>query len=288
VSVPAAERASVVAFVRGGQPQSQELLKLLSPIAKDAPRDVQVIIVLGGDSAADQARLLADDRTNPPWPIVVDTQFAASGEFNVHVWPTTVIVDSAGAEVAHVAGLPQSGAADLQAYLDFATHKMDKAALNQRLTKHDVVADNAEQAAARHLQVARQLMDGRQLEDARAQVEQGLKLKPDEVALRLTLARIMLMQNQPREALGVLNATPSGAAPVWQVGTLRGRALIATERWDEAAKILTDCINLNPEPAEAHYLLGLVYQHNSDWPRAAECFRKAFEASPPGQRAAMK
>jgi cytochrome c-type biogenesis protein CcmH/NrfG len=46
---------------------------------------------------------------------------------------------------------------------------------------------------------------------------------------------------------------------------------------------LTSAVQLNPEPAEGLYQLGLVYQHDADWPRAAEAFRKAFEHTPVGQ-----
>jgi thioredoxin-like negative regulator of GroEL len=287
VEVPVARRISVIAFVRAGQAQSDELLQLLPGVLKDAI-DLQVLLIVDGENAAEQARSLKQGKVNARWPIVVDAEFAASGQFNVHVWPTTVVVDPSGNQVAHIAGLSQSCASDLKAYLDFAAHKIDQAALTQALARHDVVADNPEQAAARHLQVAKRLIEGRQLDEARLQIEQGLKLKPDDAQLRLALAKVMLLQNQPKEALAVLDQLPASAAPPWQIGTLRGRALIGLERWDEAKKILPDCTNLNPEPAEAHYLLGLVYQHENDWARAAESFRKAFEATTSGQRALLK
>jgi thioredoxin-like negative regulator of GroEL len=282
VAVPVAGRISVIAFVRGGQAQSDELLGLLPAALKDAP-DLQVLLIVGGENAAEQARSLKQ-KENARWPIVVDGEFAASGQFNVHVWPTTVVVDPTGNQVAHIAGLSQSCATDLKAYLDFAAHKIDQATLTKSLTSHDVVADNSEQAAARHLQVAKRLIEGRELDAARSQIEQGLKLKPDDASLRLALAKLMLLQNQPKEALSVLDQLPASVAPPWQIGTLRGRALIGLERWDEAKKLLSDCTNLNPDPAEAHYLLGLVYQHENDWTHAAKSFRKAFESMPAGQR----
>jgi tetratricopeptide (TPR) repeat protein len=59
--------------------------------------------------------------------------------------------------------------------------------------------------------------------------------------------------------------------------------LIASGKWDEARALLTSAVQLNPDPAEGLYQLGLVYQHDSDWPRAAEAFRKAFEHTPAGR-----
>ena len=51
----------------------------------------------------------------------------------------------------------------------------------------------------------------------------------------------------------------------------------------EAKTLLTDATKLNPDPAEAFYLLGRVYEHDGDAGHAAECYRKAFELSTEGK-----
>jgi hypothetical protein len=38
-------------------------------------------------------------------------------------------------------------------------------------------------------------------------------------------------------------------------------------------------VKLNPNPAHAHYLAGLVHAHEQDWPRAAAAFRHAYESA---------
>jgi len=70
--------------------------------------------------------------------------------------------------------------------------------------------------------------------------------------------------------------------PPWQVPLLRGRALMALGEWEQAAKVLPEAMKLNPDPTEAHYLLGLVYEHEKNYADAAGEYRKAFESTAPG------
>src|ERR1051326_946575 len=137
VSVPA-DRVSVLAFLRQDQAQSQEALQTLTKSFTD-PKLANVLVIISGPSAADQAKALA---AKCPWPVVADPDFTASGKLGVHVWPTTVLVKADGAQAGHLAGLPISYAADLQAYLDFAADKINAEALAKRLTNHEVVKDD--------------------------------------------------------------------------------------------------------------------------------------------------
>jgi Tfp pilus assembly protein PilF len=198
---------------------------------------------------------------------------------NVHVWPTTLVIDKAGHEVAHVAGMPASFAADLGSYLDFAAAKINASELKRRLANRDIATDDPRQAAARHLQVARRLTESGQLDQARDQLEKALKLQPNDGALSVALARVLIVQGHPKESIEILDHLPADAAPPWQLSVLRGRVLIALERWDDARSAMGDALNLNPEPAEAYYVMGLIYQHDGEWSHAAESFRKAYESA---------
>jgi hypothetical protein len=277
VQVPA-DGVCVVAFIRADQPQSRSAMQQISSaVAADKP--VRVLIVVSGEQAAKAAGSLRPPQ--PGWPIVVDPDFAASGRFNVHVWPTTVIVKSDGEHAGHIAGLPGSFTADLEDYLAYAAGTIDADTLKQRLSEHAFVGDDRDQKANRQLIVARHLLESGQLDQAREQLLAGLEQRPDDPKLTLLLARVMLLQEQPKEALDMLDALPAGAAPAWQMSLLRGRALIDLERWDEASTVVPDAIKLNPHPAEAHYLMALIAQHEGNWQQASEEFRRAYEMVAP-------
>jgi tetratricopeptide (TPR) repeat protein len=281
VKVPV-DRTSIVAFVRGDQPQSKDALKQIQAAVTDA-KMAQVLVILSGPTAVESAKAMQIDVPSA-WRLVADAEFAASGKMNIHVWPTTLVVKSDGTQVAHLAGMPKSFSTDLKAYLDYAAGKLDDTALQKRLTTEDVITDSPAQIASRHLQIAQRLLEQGQIDQAESEINEGLKRVPNDPMLELTLARVMVMKNQPKLAIELLDKLPTSSTPAWQGSLIRGRALIALERWTDAKAVLPDALKLNPDPAEAHYLLGLCFQHDQDWPHATEQFRLAFEKSPGGSK----
>ena len=284
VAVPTQSKVSVVAFLRADQKQSTEALAAVAR-AVGSSADVQVIVVLSGQLTEQQIKSVAAS-TQPAFPIVADPDFSASGQMSVHVWPTTVIVRSDGGQAGHLAGLPTSFASDLHAYIDFAQDKIDQTTLHTRLENQSVVQDSSSQAAKRRLQVATRLLESGEVEKAGAEVEAALKLAPHDPSLLLAKANVLIAAGDAATALDVVNAVPAGAAPAWQIELLKGRALVALERWDDAKRALPESIKLNPNPAEAHYLLGIAHQNTKEFEKAAEEFRAACEAAS-GQKLTM-
>ena len=281
VTVPAADLTSVLVFVRMDQPQSRQAVTQVTALLKDK-KNVQVLAITSGDDAELSANKLAkkaEDGTQWSYPVVVDPDYTGSGKFGVHVWPTTVVITKTGAQAAHIAGLPASFGTDLEAYLDFAAGKIDQAALDKRLSAHDIVADSAEQKASRHVEVAMRLAEKGLKDQAKAEIAKALDFKPADppAALQASLVRALLTVGDATTAETILGQIKPDALPPMELNFLRGWAALQLEKWDDAKKLLTDSVKLNPQPAEACYLLGLVYQHAGDNAQAAANFRKAFE-----------
>jgi len=281
IKVPLADRPTVLVFARIDQPQSREAIESVRSAVEKS--QVQVIVVVSGETAAAQGKaLLADGKIT--WPIVADPEFAGSGKMSVHVWPTTLVIRANGQQVAHLAGMPPTFAADLSNYLEFAADKLDEPTLQRRLTTRETVTDGDDQKAARHLQVSHRLFDTGDVAAARTEVEAGLKLQPGNADLQVMMARVLVAQNQPKDALDVLTRIPADAVPAWQTALVKTRALIALEKWEDAKTAVADSIRLNPQPADAYYFAGLIYAHGKDWPAAAESFRKAYESGADGKK----
>lgn len=279
VQVPVEQKATLLLFVMPEQPQSRLALAQMGAVLKEVGA-VQAVVVVSGDQAAQQAGKLAVEY---PWPVVADPEYAATGKLSVRVWPTAVVVDGAGKVVAHLAGLPKNFSKDLESYLAFASRRIDQAALEERLAHRDVVGDSPEQGANRHLQVAQRLLDKGMIDQARHELAEGLKLHPNFPALRVALAKVLLASGETAEALKLLEQLDRSALPAPQANLLRGKALAQMGKVEEARTLLLEAIKLNPQPAEAWYELGLLYQGQDDAANAAAAFRKAFEATETGR-----
>lgn len=280
VVVPA-DKPSVMLFLRPGQKQSDEALKFVRTLTEKAP-DVAVIVVVSGEGAEMRAQQAVKDQ-KITWPVVVDAQFEASGAFDVHVWPTTVVVNVKGDRVAHVASVPSAYLKDMEVYLDHVRGKIDDTALKQRLATSDVIADSPQQMAERHLKVAQQLADRRRADLAKSELEKAMSFKPEDPAVKLTIADLLSQLGEPAQALAYVELIPAEAAPPWRMALIRARSLVRLNRFEEALEPLKLATGLNPRPAEAWYLTGLVHQKASRQSEAAEAFRKAYESSSDGK-----
>jgi Flp pilus assembly protein TadD len=275
VKVPAATAATVLAFVRPEQAQSKSALDQIHRVVGGA-KDISCVVVISGERGTREAQAIS---TAVAWPVVLDPDFRASGKFNVHVWPTTVVVKPNGQASAHLPGLSDSFAADLEDHLAHAAGVIDATTLKQRLAEHEVVGDGNAAKADRQLALAIQFVESGRLGEAAAMLDQALKQRPGDARPAALMARVHLLQNQPERALELLDQLPADALPPFQLNLLRARALIALQRWDEARRVVPETLKLNPSPAESHYLIGLIAQHDGKAQEAAESFRRAYELS---------
>ncbi|MCC6680308.1 MAG: tetratricopeptide repeat protein [Phycisphaeraceae bacterium] len=279
ISVPDPARATVVLFVMTNQQLSSDALAQLSTaLSTQQPDAVQAMVVVSGrDAEAQAAPLLA--KHNWTRPVVIDPEYAACETLSVRAWPTTVIIDKQGQIAGHLAGLPRSYQKDTEAYLAFALGQIDRSQLDEKLNNYSQVAGSGQQAVLGHLQAARRYIQQNDPKSAHSELQAALESQPDDPALLLTLARTQVMLDDPAAAIKTLDQIAPNAIAPFQVHVIRARALMQQEKWDEAKTILADSVRLNPEPAEAHYLLGEIEEHAANWQAAAEYYRAAFEAT---------
>ncbi len=279
IHVPQADRPSILLFVRTDHEHSTEALESVKEALQGAP-PAQVVAILSGNQPAEKVGEFA---SKLPWPVVRDPDYKMVGQLKIRVWPTAVIVLPGGLELARIAGQPPSYAADLRAYIDFTAKRIDRKTLQRRLAASGVVADTPYEIARRHLQVAQRLMDADQLDQALRELEQGLKHQGDDPAILLAKARILLLLQRPAESMKILSGLDEKSALSAHIGVLKGGALVAMKRWDEAIEVLHPAVRLNPNPSEGYYFLAVAHQHKGRWRDAAVMFRKAYESGRAGR-----
>jgi hypothetical protein len=280
ITVPKADRPTVLLFARVGQEQSQQAVEELKKSLVGLP-PVQVLVVLSGDDAtAPGATKL---RSTIPWTLLMDGEYAVVGRLSVRVWPTALLITSEGQELVRLTGLPQSYGRDLAAYLAYATGRISRQALEDKLRASGVVSDSAQQMALRHLAIAQSLLEKGMVDPAWKEIERGLKLQPEDPRLLLIQARTLLLMHEPRQAVEVLDRMDAKSPLAGRVQALRGEALVAMKEWDKAIAVLQRALKLNPEPSEAYYFLGVAYERKGQWGPAAQAFRAAYEATPGGR-----
>jgi predicted CXXCH cytochrome family protein len=277
VKVPADQRPSVLLFLRADQAQSRQVVKMAAA-ATPQVNLAQVVVVFSGPQAEEHAAAFAATKI-VNWPIVADPDSTLSNPLGVEVWPATLVVQDDGVLVAHVGGAPLSLAVELQAYLDLAANRIDRATLNERLAKYELIGDGPAECAAWNLQMGRKLMDEGKAEEARMVLTDGLRFQPDSVELRVEIVRVLADLKLAEQGLKLLQQLPPDAMPAWEQDVLRGRMLASLGQWEEARRLAMGVLKENPGLGEAHYLMGMVYEHDRDWEKAAQQYRAAHTES---------
>jgi len=273
VQVPTAERPSVLLFLRADQAQSRQVVKMVSAAMPQIDQ-AQVVVVFSGPQAEEHANAFAGTKA-VSWPILADPEYVLSKPLGVAVWPAMLVVQDDGVLVTHVGGAPLSLTVELKAYLDLATGKIDRETLNRRLAQRDLVGDGPVERATWHLQMGRILLAEGKTEEARAILADGLRFQPASVELRVELIRTLADLKQAEQGMSLLEQLPAGAMPTWERDLLRGRMLAALGQWDEARRLAVAVLKEKPDLGEAHYLMGMVYEHDRNWEKAAQEYRAA-------------
>lgn len=280
--IPAPGKPTVVVFLQPGQRQSE---LEISEVAPDLAKAKQFCIlgVISGPGAG--TRIATVDTKQWTWPLLADEAYTISGAFEVNAWPTTIIFDSQGNLAGRIAGHPLSLKNSLATYIAYVSGTLTRAQLDEELTRQQIVQDDADQKAHRHLLIVQQFLTSGRIDDAAAQLQQAQDLAPATEALRLLMARDLLILGQTTQADALL-ATLDGSSHRGELALLRARSAIASGNWPQAKAYLADAEaqtaeSAPPGKAELPYWQGIFYEHEADYRQAADAFRRAYEGTLP-------
>ncbi len=288
IHIPAKNQPTLLVFVMVGQKRSDKALTQIQKVVQKT-KSLQVVALVSGKSALEKAPQL---KKQFPWltHVVTDPTYQWAGKMSVHVWPVSVVVNAAGQCVGRLVGLSDAFSYDLEAYLAFASGKLDEAGLKKKLQQRIMVKESSREQANLNLRVAQRLLDKGLFSAAKQQLIKGIKSYPDHGPIRLALAQVYLQMDKPDLASEQLkkwvaspkkseNLPPHSSNLSWEWELVRARIALTQKKWDEAKARLTVLVNQKPASKIAHYLLGRVLEHQGQWEQAAMYFRKAFEQS---------
>ncbi len=277
VRIPNPDWPILLLFLRADQSPSEHVVRMVTAALRQVP-SARALVVLSGSHASEDAKALVKGK-HLPWPLIVDSEAALSGQLGVFSWPTTLVVGRDASVVAHVAGAPLSLTADLQTYLIFAVGQIDRTEMSRQLASRTIVREGGDQQARWHLQMGQKLQADGKLEEARGLLSDGLKLAPTMMPLRVALIDVLVQLKQTQAANALLDQTAKQALPAWQYDLLTAKIAVADGQWALARRLLTPLLKDRSELAEVHFLMGKVYEQASDWPNAANAYRAAHERS---------
>jgi tetratricopeptide (TPR) repeat protein len=109
---------------------------------------------------------------------------------------------------------------------------------------------------------------------------------PDDGEVTLTVANLLVGQDNPQLAIDILQAVPDSSPWSWEAQLAMADALVAAEKQSEARRLLTEMAAARPERVDALVELGDLARRSDDYKTAEQAYDDALERlgpSAPGQ-----
>jgi len=123
-------------------------------------------------------------------------------------------------------------------------------------------------------------LQNREPELARDSLEKAVRLRPSDNEIRLSLARILLQENQTDQAIEHLSAVLKKNPQQSDALELLFQGYVVSKDWKAAGDVAKKVRTYYPDQAAGFYYTGIVYQGQGRYKQSSTQFEKALEESP--------
>jgi tetratricopeptide (TPR) repeat protein len=284
------EQVLGIVILKAGQGQFSRLMGDLETLlqdlrAKGKPFDCVGVISGPGGRGYLQSQSPDGDTT---FPLLLDPEFELWGRLGVIAAPTALVVGADRKVRWAKAGLGYDFVPGFHAQLAQALG-LQPAGQEEGIAVQTLENASNRARMERHVRMARTLAEKERFELAISELEKARELDPNAVGVAFELAELLCRTGENERALKFVKAVQTDTPPD------KARALLISG-WakrqmgalDEAEKLLSEGMRLDPKSARILYELGKVYQAKADLEQAVAYYRRALarlfneaEQSPP-------
>lgn len=239
-------------------------------------KKIQTIgIIAGGEDLATVKEIMKNNGID--FPVLIDSDRKLYSDYGIRVYPTTLIINDAGALIKDIPSHPLSYKHMLKGYIRQALGEIDEAGLNEILSPHVEKKDDAELEALRLYNLALKFTTEGMLEIAGNTVQKSIEAKSDIAKSHVLKGFLALEAKDADKAFEAFNKAVELDAHSKEAQTGLGGALVLKGEPDKAIEILESAAKANPYPQMTYYELGKAYESKGDKDKTIEMFKKAIE-----------
>ena len=199
------------------------------------------------------------------------------GKLGLIAFPTTVIVNKVGKLDTAISLHGNDYKAVLDAHIRHALGKIDDKQLGELLSAKPTEKSSPKTAASAHRSLARLMREKGQLDQAKGELKKGLELNPDDREAMLDLAELSIITQDYDVSDAMTDKVLAAQSDHRRAKQIKGAALFKRGKLDEAEKLLTEALDLNPSPELCHYYLGEICAQRGQKDQALEHYREALK-----------
>jgi tetratricopeptide (TPR) repeat protein len=171
-----------------------------------------------------------------------------------------------------------SDAIEMRAALMLTTGNRDQ--INMAVNDFQALVAKSPENHLYHFNLARALIAKGDIEPARVQLEETIKLRSDYVAARLLLARIYMSKGDPAKALKEADGVLAIDRNNLRGHLVRSSALLGIHDNDKARTELQMITKAYPQNQEALYQAGFLAYQDKDYKKSQQIFGEVYKANP--------
>jgi tetratricopeptide (TPR) repeat protein len=269
-------KAVILVFLSAQQRSSEAAAASAFSVYRALHHDDLALVFITADTAHTAYFRQLRDKTNQHEPLGLDFERTLYGQLGLIVLPTTILIDKEW-KLAHVISSHRSDYEHvLRSYAQHTLGLIDDVQLQRELETESFRRDRPADRIARHRAAAQILWKSGMLADVENELRAALAIDPHHADAQLDLAALYLAQGKVTEAGEIVDEVMA-ANPYHRRGKLMyGVVLYRADKLVEAELALREAIVLNPDPAQTHYYLGLIYEKKGDTAKALEHYRESL------------
>lgn len=209
-------------------------------------------------------------------PLVFDAARTFYADLGLIAFPTTIVIDAEGRLAHLLATRGPDFSNTLEASVAFTLGQINDAEFAERLKAHPSDIRSPRSLASRHRAAARVLAEKQMYDAAKKELETARDLDPDDPDIRLDIADLCIRTGDIAAARSMIDPILESNAEHRRARLLDGIACYKEGKLDDAERILTEALVLNPDPARTYFYLGRIYEQKGDQTKALEHYREAL------------
>jgi thioredoxin-like negative regulator of GroEL len=209
-------------------------------------------------------------------PLALDADRTLYAKLGLIVFPTTVILDKEG-RLSGVMSLHDSRYKHvLDAEVRHALGQLNDEQFQKKLAEEPTSDGSPKSVASAHRALARSLREKGRLDAAQDELKKAIEQDPTNREIFLDLAELNILTKDLDAADANIQKVLEAQADHRRAKQLKGIVLFYRGKYDDALVLLEQALVLNPNPEQAHYYLGLIYEQKGDQAKAIEHYREAL------------
>ena len=267
----------VLTYWKTDQARSLPALKDINTVAESfAKKGVTVITIIPDSDDQEKAKTILNEN-NFKFPVVLDSKRQIYSQYEIRVYPTTMVVDRKGKLSFAISSHPLNFQKQLSGHLGKTLGELDAAGLEKALATDQVADDPAAAKMNQFYNLALKFGKSDMMELAINHATKAVATQKTALKAQILLGFLHLKNDDPDSARTVFENILQTDPQSRDAMTGLGSALIGKGDADRALEVLQQALENNPYPQWTYYELGRIYELKGEKDHSLTMYKKSME-----------